>query len=115
MKLEHLRTRLLHAARSMPVPDHPPIGFESRVLRHITAQRRSLDSGDTAMAWLRGLRNAAFLAAGVAALALMTHVFLPAAPQVSLDASPGPDLLGEALLADVPGFSDEWPTDDPIP
>lgn len=107
MKLEHLRQRLVHAARSAPVPGHAPAGFEARVLCRMQSHRATSPPLDVARAWLEGLRRAAYLAGGIAACALMVHAFAPVPSRVAHGPAPEPDLLGEAVLADVPGLSDD--------
>lgn len=115
MKLEALRQRLLHAARSAPVPDHAPVGFEARVLRHVMARRPEPAAAIVARAWMDGLLRASAWAGGVAACALLFHVLAPQTRPVALDSNHEPDLLGEALLADMPGLSDDFFPEEPTP
>lgn len=105
----------MQAARAMPVADHVPVGFEARVRMQIAGRLPQSTPADIARAWLDGLGRAACLAGAIAAAGLALHALVPAAHHRSPDLAHEPDLLGQALLADVPGLLDDGGTEESIP
>lgn len=103
MNLEHLRQRLVEAARSQPADPSVPPGFEHRVVRFVLSQPRP----EPWLEWLDGLRRAAVLASALAAVAILLHVMVPPQAAVHPEASDTPDPLDAALLADVSHLMDE--------
>lgn len=97
----------MQAARAMPVADHAPVGFEARVRMQIVGRLPQATPADIARAWLDGLARAACLAGAIAFAGVVLHALVPVAHHPSPDLAHEPDLLGQALLADVPGLLDD--------
>lgn len=115
MKLENLRRHLILAARAMPVSDHSPVGFGARVQHRISHCLPHASPAEVARAWVDGLGRAAYLAGAIAAAVVVLHAVVPGAHHVPPDSAHEPDLLGHALLADVPGLLDDALPEETIP
>ena len=115
MKLENLRKHLIQAARTVPVSDHSPVGFEARVQQRISRCLPHASPAEVARAWLDGLGRAACLAGAIAAAAVVLHAVVPGARHAPPDSAQEPDRLGHALLADVPGLLDDALPEETIP
>jgi len=105
----------MQAARAMPMADHAPVGFEARVRMQIASRRPKASAADIARSWLDGLFRAACLAGAIAFAGVVLHALVPVAQHPSPDLAHEPDLLGQALLADVPGLLDDGGTEEGNP
>jgi len=115
MKIEKLRRQLIRAARAVPVSDHAPEGFEALVRGRISRCLRAQRPADVARAWLEGLGRAACLAGAIAVAVMVLNAMVPPGRDEGVDPTDEPDLLGRALLADVPGLLDDAFPEENIP
>lgn len=111
MNLENLRRQLIQVARATPVQGHAPVGFDARVRQRTACSPPPTSPVDAARAWLDGLGQAAYWAGGIAAAVALLHAYAPAESEVDDE----PDLLGHALLADVPGLTDDAFPEEGVP